>query len=182
MVETEWFRIMKDRNAVGINGKKGFQRKNFPYFIDRETFDNLESGVAFYEYSGRADFEDFIFEPTFMLSDRYETLFRLLEPEIGFVSINLIDEKGKEKMPAPVYVVPYLPCIDAIHPTSKIIQGKAQKLVLKRDVLAGRRLAHCHLPADDIWLFSLEAAECILRRGPIGIKMEKVASMSENFV
>ncbi len=174
MVETEWFMIKKDKEAPGINGGKGFQRKDLPYFIDRKTFDLLESRAAFYTYSGRADFDDFIFEPTFMISDRYETVFQLLEPDMEFISINLIDEKGKETMPTPVYMVPYLACTDAIHENSKIIHGRADKLVLKRDTLSGRRIIHCHLPADDIWLFSLEAAECILRRGPIGIGFERV--------
>ena len=174
MVDTEWFRIYKDRAALGINGKKGFQRTDFPYFIDRETFDSLESCAAFYEYSGRKDFDDFIFEPTFMLSERYEELFKLLEPDLEFESINLIDEKKKEKAPAPVYMLPFLPCTEAVHNNSKIVQGKAESLVLIREALAGKRIVHCHLPADDIWLFSLEAAECILRRGPIGIGFKKV--------
>ncbi len=174
MVDTEWFRICRDKTALGIKGKKGFQRKNLPYFIDRNTFDSLESGVAFYEYSGRKDFDDFIFEPTFMFRDRYENIFQLLEPDMEFISINLIDEKGKDKMPAPVYILPYLSCTEAIHQKSTIIQGRAKRLVLKREALAGRRIAHCHLPADDVWLLSLEAAECILRRGPVGIELERV--------
>ena len=174
MIETEWYRIKKDKAALGIRGKKGFRHSDFPYFMNRKAFDALETNIAFYEYSGRAEFDDFLFEPTFMLSDRFRRLFQLLEPEMEFQSVNLLDEKLKEKAPSPVYWIPYLPCAEAIHPASRIVQGKAEELVLKRAALEGRRLLHCHLPADDIWLVSLEAAECILRRAPIGIGMKRI--------
>lgn len=179
MIETEWYRIKKDRAASGIRGEKGFQRKDYPYFMDWKAFDALETRVAFYDYSGRAEFDDFLFEPTFMLSDRFRRLFQLLEPEMEFQSVNLLDEKLKEKAPSPVYWIPYLPCAEAIHPASRIVQGKAENLVLKRGTLEGKRVLHCHLPADDIWLISLEAAECILRRAPIGIGMEKLRTIAE---
>ncbi len=179
MVETEWYRIEKDRAALGIRGKKGFQRRDYPYFMDRKTFDALETSIAFYEYSGREELDDFIFEPTFMLGDRFRTIFQLLEPEMEFQSVNLIDEKLKGKAPAPVYWIPYLPEADAVHPSSRIVQGRAENLVLKEAALEGKRVLHCHLPADDIWLVSLEAAECILRRAPIGIGMEKLRTIAE---
>ena len=97
MVETEWYRIKKDKAALGIRRKKGFQRSDFSYFMDRKAFDALGTNIAFYEYSGRAEFDDFLFEPTFMLSDRLRTVFQLLEPEMEFHSVNLIDEKWQEK-------------------------------------------------------------------------------------
>ncbi|MBR0285271.1 MAG: hypothetical protein IJQ78_08710, partial [Selenomonadaceae bacterium] len=64
MVETEWYRIKKDKAALGIRGKKGFRHSDFPYFMNRKAFDALETNIAFYEYSGRAEFDDFLFEPT----------------------------------------------------------------------------------------------------------------------
>lgn len=177
MVETEWFWMTKDRDALGIKGSKNLTRKRFPYFMDRETFDQVEDGTAFYEYEGHGEYSDFLFDPTFMLSGRFHRIFHYLEPDMEFKSLHLIDENKMEKAPVPLYWIPFLPYIDAIHEASSVVQGKAMSLILRKDALEGRRIIHCRLPADDIWLFSLESAECILRRSPMGISMKKITDM-----
>ena len=174
MVETEWFWMMKDRDALSIKGTKSLSRKRFPYFMDRDAFEQLEDGTAFYQYEGHGEYSDFLFDPTFMLSGRFHRIFRSLEPEMEFKSLHLIDAGKMEKAPVPLYWIPFLTYTDAIHETSSVAQGKAMRLVLRKDAMEGRRIVHCRLPADDIWLFSLEAAECILRRSPMGIWMKKV--------
>jgi len=175
MFETEWFRIRRDKDAWDIKGKRGFSRGRYPYFMDRETFDLLDDSTAFYKNEGRKDFDDMIFDPTFMISDRFQLIFHYLEPAMEFNSVHLLDESQKEGIPAPLYWIPYLSCENAVHEKSVVIQGKAENLVLRKEALEDRRILHCQLPADDIWLFSLEAAECILRRAPQGIVMEKVS-------
>ena len=174
MVETEWFRVQRDRDAVDIRGAQDFTRKRYPYFMDRAAFDSLDDDTAFYEYAGRKEVNDMIFEPTFRVSDGFQSIFHYLEPEMEFKSVHLLDESRKEGIPAPLYWIPFLPFTDAIHENTRVLQGKAAELVLKKEALAGHRILHCRLPAEDLWLFSLEAAECILRRSPMGIGMAKV--------
>ena len=174
MVETEWFRLRRDRDASDIKGGRDFSRKRYPYFVDKEAFDALEDGTAFYEYTGQGEQEDFLFDPTFLIGDRFQTIFHYLEPDMEFKAVHLIDERRKEDAPAPLYWVPFLPYEEVVHETSEVVLGKAEKLVLRRDALGERRILHARLPADDIWLFSLEAAECILRRAPMGAWMTRI--------
>lgn len=174
MIDTEWFWLKKDPAAPFVEAT-GFDKNKFPYFTDAQSFANDDDGVIYYE---REKFSpcDILFEPTFLIIDRLQSLFELLEPAIEYKGVQLYRRIKPEDAPRPIYWLPYLPNVDAISETSKIFQGKAAKLVIKNSALRGRRVAHCKLPADDIWLLSLEAAECLLRRQPVGILLEKVSS------
>ena len=169
MVQTDWFWIKKDPDAPTISDAAGFNRRNYPYFTDEISFEKIDDDVAFYSYGGFFIECDFLFEPTFLIHDNFQSLFKLLEPELQFKGVN------PKKFETPLYWLPYLPIIDAISEKSKIILGKPAKLVLKAEFLSKKKVAHCQLPAADIWLLSLEAAECLLRRQPIGIILEKVS-------
>ena len=175
-MQTEWFWIKKDPDAPTISDAAGFNRKNYPYFTDKKSFDAVDDDVAFYRYGGIFIECDFLFEPTFMIHDNFQSLFKLLEPELQFKGVQLYAAQNREKLSTPLYWLPYLPIIDAISEKSKIILGKPINLILKSEPLAKKRIAYCKLPAADIWLLSLEAAECLLRRQPIGIILEKVAT------
>lgn len=174
MIETEWFWLKKDPAAPLVE-TTGFDEKNFSYFTDAEAFASVDDGVIFYE---REKFSpcDILFEPTFLIADRLQPLFRLLEPAIEYKGVQLYRKFKPEEAPRPLYWLIYLPCVEAIGDGSKIFQGKAAALSVKLSALSGRRVAHCMLPAEDIWLVSLEAAECLLRRQPIGVLLEKVSS------
>ena len=170
----EWFQIKKNPDAMTLQGAKNFNAKNFPYFIDAETFSQLDDCVAYYKRGFYFVPCDIIFEPTFLIHDKLQQLFSLLEPEIEFKGVQLYEENLNKKLPMPFYWLPYLKTTDAISDKSEVIQGKAKKLILKAEMLAEKRIAHCQLPAEDIWLVSLEAAECLLRRQPVGIFLERV--------
>ena len=172
MIDTEWFWLKKDPAAPFVE-TAGFDKNKFPYITDAESFAHVDDGVVFYE---REKFSpcDILFEPTFLIGDRLQSLFKLLEPSIEFKGVQLYRRFKPAEAIHPLYWLPYLPFADAIGADSKIFQGKAIRLVVKNSALRGRRVAHCKLPADDIWLLSLEAAECLLRRRPIGILLEKV--------
>ncbi len=174
MIETEWFWLKKDPAAPLVE-TTGFDKNKFPYFTDAESFANGDDGVTYYE---REKFSpcDILFEPTFLIGDKLKPLFELLEPAIVYKGVQLYRKFKPADAPRPLYWLPYLPCVDAISDDSEIIQGKAAKLVIKNSVLRSKRVAHCKLPAEDIWLMSLEAAECLLRRGPVGILLEKISS------
>lgn len=174
MVETEWFWLRRDPELLPIRNEQGLDRSNYPYFIDEAAFRALDDRVAFYAHQGVAALGDFLFEPTFMIGDRYQQLFHFLAPEMEFRGVQLYEEKKREKAPMPIFWLPWLPCLDGIHADTRLRQGKPVELILRREVLQGRRLVHLHLPAEDIWLASLEAAECILRRGPVGLRLEKI--------
>ena len=174
MIETEWFWLKKDPAAPLVE-TTGFDKNKFPYFTDAESFASVDDSVIYYEKKKFSPC-DILFEPTFLIRDRLQPLFELLEPAIEYKGVQLYRKFKPEDAPRPIYWLPYLPCVDAISETSKIVQGKAAKLVIKLSELRGRRVAHCKLPAEDIWLLSLEAAECLLRRQPVGILLEKVPS------
>ena len=174
MVETEWFWLHRDPETVPLKNEAGLDRRHYPYFIDEAAFRAVDDRVAFYAYHGGVELCDFLFEPTFLISERYEQLFHFLEPELQFRGIQLYEETKRDKAPMPLFWLPYLPFREGIHSESLVVQGKVQHLVLKRESLQNIRLAHMRLPAEDIWLVSLEAAECILRRGPQGLYMEKI--------
>ncbi|MBR5913766.1 MAG: hypothetical protein IKZ58_05350 [Selenomonadaceae bacterium] len=177
MVTTEWFWIKKDPDAPSISDAKGFNRKKYPYFTDEKSFVEVEDAVAYYEYGGKFVECDFLFEPTFLIHDNFHSLFRYLEPELQFKGVQLYATRNVDRNATPLYWLPYLPITDAVSDETKLIQGKPVKLILKYEPLAEKRVAHCKLPAADIWLVSLEAAECILRRQPIGIILEKIDLM-----
>lgn len=176
MVKPEWFHLLPDPDMEEINFKRtpDFLRR-YPYFMTAEDFNNLEDDTAFYEHSGRVAQSDFIFNPTFMIGQRFHTIFSLLKPEMQFKTLNLIDRDKQEKAPVPFFYIPYLPWADGLHPSTIVKNGHATEVILKADTVTDRRLMHCRLPGQDIWLASLEAAECILRRAPWGLKLQKVA-------
>ena len=170
MVEPVWFRLQRGETedfAASVP-------KNYPYYMDEESFNALEDDTSTYKFVGRRDFPDFLFAPIFMMSDRFQGIFEQLAPETAFKYLHFINDERKEELPSPLYWFPYLPACDALHKESVVVQGKAQQIVLKGEALEDNRIIHIHLPADDIWCFSLEAAECILRRSPVGISFEKV--------
>lgn len=174
MVQSEWFQIKKNPVAWTITGAKNFDRKNYPYFMDAETFSKIDDGVAYYRRGNYFVPCDIIFEPTFLISDKLYQLFSLLEPEMELKGVQLYEENLNKKLPMPLYWLPYLKISDAISDKSEVVQGKAQKLFLKAEMLGEKRILHCKLPAEDIWLLSLDAAECLLRRQPIGIILKKI--------
>ena len=174
MVETEWFWLRRDPAVTTLQNEAGLDRRHYPYFIDEAAFRAVDDRVAFYAYTGRLEPCDFLFEPTFLIGERYERLFSLLAPELELRGIQLYEKKKKQDAPMPIFWLPWLPYIDGIHAATRVRQGKPVQLILRREALQGRRLAHMRLQAEDIWLASLEAAECILRRGPRGLQLERV--------
>jgi len=170
----EWFQIKKNPDAVPIVGARNFDRKHFPYFIDAETFSKLDDCVAYYKRGFYFVPCDIIFEPTFLIGDKLQQLFSLLEPDLEFKGVQLYEENYNKNLPMPFYWLPYLKFTDAISDKSEVHQGKSKKLVIKSEMLEEKRLLHCKLPAEDIWLVSLEAAECLLRRQPVGILLQRV--------
>ena len=170
----EWFQIKKNPDAVPIVGAKNFNSQNYPYFIDAETFSKIDDGVAYYRRGNYFVPCDIIFEPTFLIGDKLYQLFTLLEPNLEFKGVQLYEENLNKNLPMPMYWLPYLEVTDAISDKSEVFQGKAKKLILKSEMLAEKRILHCKLPAEDIWLASLDAAECLLRRQPIGITLQKI--------
>lgn len=171
---SEWFRIKKDPDAPAVNW---VAPKKYPYFTDAQSFAEAEDCVAYYKSGGRRFVEcDFLFEPTFLIHDKLQALFAFLEPDLEFKGVQLYEQTDYKKFPTPLYWLPYLPLSDVISEQSEIIRGKASRLVLKSALPENRRVLHCKLPADDIWLLSLEAAECLLRRQPVGIVLEKIFS------
>ena len=174
MIQTEWFWLKKDPDAPKINGATGFDRKNYPYFTDAESFSKVDDAVSY--YSGGIILEcDILFEPTFLIHDNLQSLFRFIEPNLDFKGVQLYAEKNPDKSASPLYWLPYLEFTDAVSENSQIIQGKPVELILKAASLADKRLVHCKLPAADIWAMSLEAAECFLRRQPVGAILQKIS-------
>ncbi len=175
MIQTEWFWIKKDPDAPVISDAAGFNRKKYPYFTDAESFAKVDDDVAYYEFTGNFLACDFLFEPTFLINDSLQSLFKFIEPKLEFKGVQLYSARNAEKSATPLYWLPYLEFTDAISKTSKIVQGKPEKLIFKAEMLQEKRLVHCKTAAADIWALSLEAAECLLRRQPVGIILEKIS-------
>ena len=172
MVFTEYFWIKKDPDAPTVINAKNFTAKNYPYFIDEKIFSEIDDGVAY--YSGDAAPCDILFEPTFLIGDRFKSIFEFIEPDLELKGVQLYKNIQPDKFPAPLFWLPYLPCKEVFSPKSIIYQGKPEKLFLRRSALPENRLIHCKLPAADIWIVNLEAAECLLRRQPVGIILQKI--------
>ena len=172
MTSTDWFRLRPDADAPAVESSC-FDTKKYPSVTDAESFAAVDHSVVFYE---RDKFSpcDMLFEPTFLIGDNLLALFELLEPSMQFKGVQMYRKFKPANTTHPLFWLPYLPCVNAIDESSQIVQGKAVKLVVKLSALEEQRVVHCRLPADDIWLLSLEAAECLLRRQPIGILLEKV--------
>ena len=175
MIQSDWFWIKKDPEAPTVIDAKGLNRSNYPYFTDAESFSKVDDSVAYYEYNGHFVQCDILFEPTFLICDALQTLFQFIEPELQFKGVQLYSRQDSKRFATPMYWLPLLPFSDdAVSDQTQSVGGKPVKLVLNPEPLRDRRLIHCRLPAADIWLVSLEAAECLLRRQPIGIELEPV--------
>lgn len=172
MTSTDWFRLRPDADAPAVE-ESCFDKKKYPYFTDAESFDAIDHSVVLYE---REKFSpcDMLFVPTFLIGDKLLALFELLEPSLQFKGVQMYRKFKPAEAPRPMFWVPYLPFTDALDEKTQVVQGKAVRLTVKLSTLSEKRVAHCRLPADDIWLLSLEAAECLLRRQPIGVVLEKV--------
>ena len=173
----EWFWLKKDYDAPQISDGGNFNRKNYPYFVDEKIFAEIEDSAAY--YAEKIIELDFLFEPTFLIHDRLQKLFEFLEPELQFKGVQLYSAENPKKFAMPLYWLPYLKISEVISAKSEFVQGKAKKLVLDKNLLESeeffeKRILHCKLPAEDIWLINLDAAECLLRREPVGIFLEKV--------
>jgi hypothetical protein len=173
----EWFYLKKDPDAPQISDGGNFNRKNYPYFIDEKVFEKIEDSAAY--YTGKIIESDFLFEPTFLIHDRLQKLFEFLEPEIKFKGVQLYSAENPKKFATPLYWLPFLKVSEVLSEKIEVVQGKAKKLILSKKLLAEeefleKRILHCKLPAKDIWLINLDAAECLLRREPLGITLEKV--------
>lgn len=174
MVHTDWFWIKKDPEAPTLVDASGLNRSNYPYFTDADSFAKVDDSVAYYEYRGRFVQCDFLFEPTFLIHDDLQPLFRYLEPELQFKGVQLYSRQDSKNQATPLYWLPYLPFTDAVSDRTQAIRGKPIKIFLKPDAITYQRVLHCRMPAADIWLLSLEAAECLLRRQPVGIILDTV--------
>lgn len=175
---TEWFWLKRDLDAPTISDGGNFNRKNYPYFVDEKIFAEIEDSVAY--YAGKIIECDFLFEPTFLIHDRLQKLFEFLEPDLEFKGVQLYNIKSPKDFAMPLYWLPYLKISEVLSKKSELVQGKAKKLVLDKNLLEReeffeKRILHCKLPAEDIWLINLDAAECLLRREPVGIILEKVS-------
>lgn len=171
-MQNEWFFLKKDPDAPIITDGGNFNRAKYPYFINEKNFSQIEDSVAYYK--GKYTPCDILFEPTFLIHDRLQSIFQFLEPELEFKGVQLYKNIDAKNFPMPLYWLPYLPAESIISPKSRIVQGKPEKLILDGLKLSDRRIFHCTLPAADIWILNLEAAECLLRRQPVGIILEKV--------
>lgn len=178
MKMTEWFLLKKDSDVLTIQNAKNFDRKNYPYYIDEKIFAEIDDSVAY--YGGKIIECDILFEPTFLIHDRLQKLFEFLEPNLEFKGVQLYNIKNPKNFAMPLYWLPYLKISEVLSEKIEIVQGKAKKIILNKNLLESeeffeKRILHCKLPAQDIWLINLDAAECLLRREPVGIVLEKVS-------
>lgn len=176
-IEQEYFWLKKDYDAPTIQNAKKFDRKNYPYFVDEKIFAEIEDSAVYYE--GKIIECDLLFEPTFLIHDRLQKLFEFLEPELEFKGVQLYSAENPKKFAMPLYWLPYLKISEVLSEKIEIVQGKAKKIILDKNLLEReefleKRILHCKLPAQDIWLINLDAAECLLRREPVGTDLEKV--------
>lgn len=174
----EWFFLKKDYDVPTISDGGNFNRKNYPYFVDEKIFAEIDDSVAY--YAGKIIECDFLFEPTFLIHDRLQKLFEFLEPDLEFKGVQLYSAENPKKNLMPLYWLPYLKISEVLSEKSEFVQGKAKKLILDKNLLESeefieKRILHCKLPAEDIWLINLDAAECLLRREPVGVFLEKVS-------
>ena len=119
MVFTEYFWIKKDPDARGMINAKNFTSQNYPYFIDEKIFSDIDDGVVF--YSGEASPCDILFEPTFLIGDRFKTIFEFIEPDLELKGVQLYKNIKPADFPAPLFWLPYLPCRDVLSSKSIIL-------------------------------------------------------------
>lgn len=151
LVKTEWFQMIADPELTAPVKPAGLINSEYPYFMEEKAFRRLEHKVASYHPQMGMECCDFLFAPTFMVSDRFQSLFQTMAPQMEFRNVTLLpDIDGSGAKPIH-YWVPFLPADDA---------GKRVRCQQGRDKVA--------------WLFSLEAIESILRRAPLGIRFVQV--------
>ena len=178
MVQSDWFRLKKDYSVQEFSGARFISQRNYPYLMTREAFDNLDDSATFYDYRGADGFPDFLFEPTFLIAERMQSILEILEPQFEFKVLQLLAEKNPIDSPKPLYLLPFLDFSDALHESTRTILGKVEgEIFLKKSALQRKRIVHAKLSAEDIWLFSLEAVEAILRRRPLGVTFERIVNI-----
>lgn len=151
LVRTEWFQMIADPELTAPVKTEGLLPHEYPYFMDEKAFRRLEHKVASYHPQLGMECCDFLFAPTFMVGDRFQTLFQTMAPRMEFRNVTLLPDIEGETAKPLHYWIPFLPADDA-----------------------GQRI-RCQQKRDKVdWLFSLEAAESILRRAPLGIRFIQV--------
>lgn len=151
LVETDWFRLVEDVALTAPVRPVGLSYRAYPYFMEEKSFRRLSHKLAAYQPQAGMEYCDFLFAPTFMVGDRFQLLFKWLAPEMEFCQVTLMPVPESAEAKPLHYWVPFLPI-----------------------AAAGQRI-RCQRQRDKVtWLFSLAAAESILRRAPLGIRFEPV--------
>lgn len=175
-MELQYFRLRQDK-SVSNPIKFGPLDKNlYCYKMNQQAFNKLPIfNVAYYEKKIGLEFCDFLQAPMLMMSTKFQELFQLLEPQIEFKGIQVYPEGAETDMPVPVYWIPYLKETDCLHEASEIYgTGIAKTIVLKEIMLMDKPILKVKAPVEELWFVSLAAAECILRRQPLGVGLEPV--------
>lgn len=146
----------------------------YRYKMDRQAFDLLPPfAVAYYTPEIGLEFCDFLQAPMLMISTKFQELFQLLEPGMQFKGVQIYPSAKEENQPVPVYWIPYLEPSDCLHVSSIIYDtGTIKEIVLKEAALADKPIIKARGPVEEFWFVSLAAAECILRREPLGVGLE----------
>lgn len=151
LVKTDWFRMEADKELTAPVKPEGLSYREYPYYMEEKTFRRLGHKMAVYRPQAGMEYCDFLFAPTFMVGDRFQSLLQWLAPEMEFSNVTLLPVTEQADVKPLHYWVPFLP------PDSSGLRVRCQR---QRDKVS--------------WLFSLEAVESILRRAPLGIRFEPV--------
>nr|WP_092067143.1 hypothetical protein [Dendrosporobacter quercicolus]NSL49714.1 hypothetical protein [Dendrosporobacter quercicolus DSM 1736]SDL50036.1 hypothetical protein SAMN04488502_10161 [Dendrosporobacter quercicolus] len=179
-MEREYFRLIQSKTASNPIVIQAIDREHYPYKMNQSAFAALEDLiVAYYQPDMGLEICDILQSPCFMIANRFRDLFALLEPELRFKGIQLypldFDAAAGLKSPAPLYWIPDIEPTWCLHPAARIYDtGIIEELVVKENAVRHKHILKVAGLVEEIWLVSLTAAECILRRRPLAAGLERV--------
>lgn len=170
-MNTPYFRLRMAKDIVKPPKFEKLPPGRYPYKMNGAAFNALDDlVVAYYLDSIGLQFPDFLHDPTFMVTTPQKKLFTLFDPALQFKGIQLYPQDiTRLDLPMPLYWIPYLAPTDCLHESSIFYgTGIVKQLVVDSRKADGRDILKVKGTVEEIWLVSLAAAECILRRMPLG--------------
>ncbi len=155
-----------------------------PYMVDKTPFlQNYKNGdfeslaqleIGHFEWNEKAEIIDIFLEPAYIISDMIKSVIENYDSTIKFKGIQLFSE-GSEEIISKLFWIPKFSEVPALHSNTEILPNRClKKLVLDKNKIYQKHIFKVGGLLETRIVISERVAEAILRRKPLGVKLEKV--------
>lgn len=142
--------------------------------VNREEEHRIPDTVIFY-VKAKADssYTDLLDGQLYLISERLKSVVEKYDPDVVFKFLPLIDKENKRQEN---YFLPIFEDVEALSPNSLFNVNKTviKKIVLDGKKIEGKRIFRIKESIKPLVVVRLDAAESILRRNFMGIKLQRL--------